>query len=150
MSSERNQGKPVDLVTVKALLTDAALARIHPRSHRFCPAPDCPVVYFDDHGEIFSTSDLCVPVWQKEPVGRRTVCYCFGENEADIREEIARNGTSKAQARVAAHIKAGRCACEERNPEGSCCLGDVIEAVKRVEAIMQEFGHGEPALEPNT
>ena len=32
--------------------------------------------------------------------------------------------------RVRAHISAGRCACEVRNPRGACCLGDVTNAVE--------------------
>ena len=31
-----------------------------------------------------------------------------------------------------AHIDAGRCAYEVRNPRGACYLGDLIAAVKRV------------------
>jgi hypothetical protein len=59
------------------------------------------------------------------------VGYCFGENEADIAAEIERRGHSDAVQRVRAHIAAGRCACEIRNPRGACCLGDVIAAVER-------------------
>ena len=125
------QGLAVDLNTVKALLTSAALARISGAPHRFCPDPTCEIVYFSP-GDIYTVQDLRVPVWQKEPAGARTVCYCFGENEADIRHEIEEHGASRAVERVRAHITAGRCACELRNPRGACCLGDVIAAVKRV------------------
>jgi hypothetical protein len=69
-----------------------------------------------------------------ERTGARLVCYCFGENEADIRREIEEHGASRAVERVRAHIAAGRCACELRNPRGVCCLGDVIAAVKRMAA----------------
>jgi hypothetical protein len=113
-------------------LTSAALKRIEPVAYRFCQSPDCDVVYFDDRGRTFTTDDVRVGVWQKEPEGRRTVCYCFGENESDIRSEIAREGHSRAVERVRAHIQAGRCACEIRNPRGACCLGDVTTAVKRM------------------
>ncbi len=51
-----------------------------------------------------------------------------------MRNQIERTGTSEAVARVRAHIKAQRCACEVRNPRGACCLGDVIDATKRVAA----------------
>jgi len=27
-------------------------------------------------------------------------------------------------------VKAGRCACEVKNPSGACCLGEVNKAVK--------------------
>lgn len=127
-------GRPVALETVKALLQDTAMRRLTPAAHAFCPDPACPVVYFTADGDRYLTTDIRVPVWHKAPFGARTVCYCFGENEADMRDEIARTGRSDAVARVRGHITAQRCACEVRNPRGACCLGDVIEAVRRVTA----------------
>lgn len=125
------QGHAVDLNTVKALLTFTALARITGSPHRFCPDPACEIVYFSP-GDTYTVRDLRVPVWQKEPAGARLVCYCFGENEADIQREIEEHGTSHAVERVREHITAGRCACEVRNPRGVCCLGDLIAAVNRM------------------
>ena len=125
-------GAQVDVQTVKALLTTSALQRLEPGPYRFCSAPDCEVVYFDEKGYTFSTADVRVGVWQKQPEGARVVCYCFGENESDIGAEIARDGRSHAAERVRAHIQAGRCACEVRNPRGACCLGDVTAAIKRL------------------
>ena len=74
-----------------------------------------------------------VPIWQKEPPERRTVCYCFDETESAIARELRDTGMSHAVDRVRAHIAAQRCACEVRNPRGVCCLGDVIAAVDRVQ-----------------
>ena len=129
-----NKGAPVDLQTVKALLTESALARLRVTDYRFCPDPDCDVVYFDSHGGRYTRTDVRVPVWQKEQFGARLVCYCFGETESGIRQELLEHGQSRAVERVRAHISARRCACEVRNPRGVCCLGDVSAAVKRVEA----------------
>jgi len=122
---------------VKALLTEHALRRVGTSEHRFCPRPDCHVVYFDVAGNQYTKADVRVPVWDKEPFGEWMVCYCFGENEASIRLEIERNGPSDAIGRVRRHIEAGRCACEVRNPRGVCCLGDVTAAVKRVAQSLQ-------------
>lgn len=133
----RTRGKQVDLVTVKALLTETQLARLQPTSHYFCPDATCDIVYFDAGGQTYSTSHVRVPVWQKMPPGGRTVCYCLGENETSIRIEMERLGRSDAVERVRRHIEAGRCACEVRNPRGACCLGDVTAAVKRVALAMQ-------------
>lgn len=105
---------------------------------RFCADPSCAVVYFDDHGTLFTTPDIRVPVWQKRPVGNRMVCYCFGEREDAIREEIRQQGRSDAVERVRSHIVAKRCACEIRNPKGACCLGDVTAAVKRVSEHLED------------
>ena len=109
--------KPVDSLTVKALLTATALQRFQPRDYRFCAAPDCDVVYFAQAGPMFTSGELRERVWQKEPPGQRTLCYCFGENEGDIAAEIGRTGASLAVARVRAHIAAGRCACADPQSE---------------------------------
>lgn len=135
----RRTGRPVELQTVKALLTEHALCRVSTVEHRFCPDPDCEVVYFDAAGNHYTKADMRVPVWQKEPFGERRVCYCFGENEASIRAELERLGRSDAVWRVRRHIEAGRCACEVRNPRGVCCLGDVAAAVKRVGLSLQSL-----------
>lgn len=122
----------VELLTVKAALTHAALARLSPGHHRFCAEPACAVVYTDENGLTYSTDDLRVRVWQKEPSGSREICYCFGETEATIRTEIEQNGRTAAIERVRGHIAAKRCACDIRNPRGACCLGDLLAAVKRI------------------
>lgn len=132
-------GVAVDLLTVKALLAERALARLEPAEFRFCADARCDVVYFNADGVTFETGDLRVPVWQKRQPGSRMVCYCFGESESTIRAEIEATGRSMAVERVRAHIAAARCACELRNPRGRCCLGDMIAAVKRVrsELVLQ-------------
>lgn len=129
-----SSGSTVERQTIKALLTEDALRRLASGEYRFCPDTGCAVVYFDGEGRRFSVQDVRVPVWQKLPFGARPVCYCFGESEASIRTEFESHGRSSAVERIRAHIAAGRCACEVRNPRGACCLGDVIAAVKRVEA----------------
>ena len=125
-------GRLVESLTVKALLTDAALARYEHAAYRFCPDAACAIVYFAENGTAFATDDVRERVWQKDPPGRRTLCYCFGENEADIADEIERTGCSTAVQRVRTHIAAKRCACEVRNPRGTCCLGDLVAAVERL------------------
>ncbi|HXH07995.1 MAG TPA: hypothetical protein VNI83_15560 [Vicinamibacterales bacterium] len=137
-----NRGTPVKLLTVKALLTEPALARLAPLPHRFCADAACPVVYYDTAGQQYTAADLRVPVWQKEPPGARLLCYCFGETEAGIRAEIERSGRSDAPARIRRHIDAGRCACEVRNPRGACCLGDVLAAVSRLTRAVAEAAPG--------
>lgn len=129
-----SRGSTVGVITVKALLAEHALRRFLPGEYRFCPDPACDVVYFSADGQRFTTADVRVPVWQKLPFGDRTICYCFGISEASMRSELASGEAAGAIERVREHIAAERCACEVRNPRGACCLGDVIAAVKRIEA----------------
>ena len=124
-------GKSVELLTVKSLVDPVALRRLEPGSYRLCVGRDCGTVYFDTaSGTRFTRDEMRVAVWEKEPAGSRTICYCFGENEADMQREIEQSGSSRAAERVRAHIAAGRCACETRNPRGVCCLRDLIEAAR--------------------
>ncbi len=129
-------GRKVERITLKALLRSEALARMTAPEHRFCPSAGCPVVYFGQ-GEIFGRDDLNVPVFQKEPRGHRTVCYCFAVSEGDLRDEIAATGRSMATERITDLVTAGRCACEVRNPQGSCCLGNVAMAVKAAQEAVR-------------
>ena len=131
-----DRGTPVQLQTVKALLTEVALRRVQLTHYRFCANPTCGTVYFGDAGNQFGTDDIRVPVWQKQPSGERLLCYCFGETEAGIRSELLEHGRTDVVARIREHIAAQRCACDIRNPRGACCLGDVMAAVKRIEVAM--------------
>lgn len=132
-------GKKVDPITVKAVLRPKALATLSAVGHRFCPTASCPIVYFAV-GEAFSTDDVSVPVFQKEGVGQRTVCYCFQITEVDLRREIEATGQSTASQRVTAHVKAGRCACEIKNPQGTCCLGNIGAVVTPLVAEFKRVG----------
>lgn len=118
-------GRRVARTTLEALLHPSAAERLSAPEHRFCPTAGCPVVYFGA-GERFDREDVAVPVFQKQPAGDRTVCYCFGITERDIRREADECGRSTAADRITALVKAGRCACEVKNPQGRCCLGNVV------------------------
>ena len=99
--------------------------------YRFCSSPDCPVVYFSRE-RSFTTGDLRVRVGLKETDGPIPLCYCFGFSEQSVREEVGVKGHTTIPQRITALIKERMCACEERNPSGGCCLGEVSKAVKRL------------------
>jgi hypothetical protein len=128
------RGTAVQLLTVKALVTEIALRRIQRTHYWFCSNSACEVVYFGDAGDRFNTEDVRVPVWQKQIPGSRLLCYCFAETETVIRAELLSSGRADVVERIREHITSQRCACDIRNPRGACCLGDVIAAVKRIEA----------------
>lgn len=117
-------GRKVQRITVKALIRPEALARLSAPEHRFCATPSCPVVYFG-RGVVFRRDEILVPVFQKEPAGDRTVCYCFAVTEREIRREVEASGRSTVGQRITDLVKADRCACEVKNPQGSCCLGNI-------------------------
>ena len=124
-------GRSVGLVTLKALLRPTALERLTPGDHSFCASASCTVVCFSA-GDVFRREDVLVRVFQKEPEGRRTVCYCLDVTEDQVRREVEATGTSASAERIKALVRDDRCACEVRNPQGACCLGNVTAVAKAV------------------
>lgn len=123
--------RPVTLRTMLLMLKPEHFAQVGESQYRFCASPDCPVVYFS-RGRSFTTSDLRVHVGMKEKDGPIPLCYCFGFSEEAARAEIQAEGHTTIPQRITALIKERMCACEERNPSGACCLGEVTRAVKRL------------------
>jgi len=122
---------PVALRTMLLMLKPELFDQVGESQYRFCASPTCPVVYFSPE-RCFTTSDVRTRVGLKEKDGPVPLCYCFGFNEEDLREEIKAEGHTTVPQRISALIKERMCACEERNPSGACCLGEVTRAVKRV------------------
>lgn len=129
------RGKGVDVVTLEHLLGEDALARLdRGTSHRFCATPDCDVVYFAAGQSPFHQADLTVRVGLKVKEPPVPVCYCFGFTESDIEAQLAATGRSTVASEITARVKARECACEVKNPQGSCCLGNVATVTKRLAA----------------
>ena len=127
------KGKPVQGQTVKALLA-VTLRNVGNVEYLFCRTPDCPVVYFSSDGEQkFTIVQIRECVFQKEPDADDVfVCYCFRHTVGEIR-------AASPETRLAilddinTGIQSDQCACDLRNPQGSCCLGNVRGLVKRFE-----------------
>ena len=117
----------VDAITLGALLTGDGLRRGVPSAPRFCATAGCPIVYFDNGVPVrFEEELLTVRVHAKHDGDESVpVCYCFGYTPRTIRLALETTGRSGASEDVTREVKAGRCACEVKNPKGSCCLGDV-------------------------
>ncbi len=128
------RSKQVDLLTVKSLVRHLEFA-MPATQYYFCASPGCDVVYFPSNPRApsFSRDDLLVRVGAKEPNEEATVCYCFGISRRHIREEVEATGGSSVAQKIKAEIQAGRCACEVKNPSGKCCLGNVLQAIKKTE-----------------
>lgn len=128
-------GKAVQQQTLKGLLA-VSLRAVQGVEYRFCPTPGCPVVYFAaGGGQTFEVPQVRERVYQKTPTDPSVkVCYCFGYTLGDIRDA----NPEKQRAIVAdieAGIQAGQCACDLRNPQGSCCLGNVRRILAEAAAV---------------
>ena len=132
-------GKAVDSGTLKALLA-RPLTEVRAVDYRFCRTPECPTVYYSvDGDQRFSEDDLRERVYQKHLHDKRVfVCYCFRHTSHSIRQEFVATGASTVVRAITAGIQAGQCACDIRNPQGSCCLGNVRALVERITALRQE------------
>lgn len=126
-------GKRIHTQTVKAMLA-LPLTEIHAVQYWFCSDPVCPTVYYSEDGlQTFSEKDLRERVYQKHPNDEGVfVCYCFHHSTRSIRDELLGTGKSLTVENIAAGIQAEQCACDVRNPQGSCCLGNVRRIVKQI------------------
>ncbi len=129
------KGKKVDEATVKSMLS-ISLREVRNIDYFFCREADCDTVYFSvDGSQTFLTGDIRERVFQKESNADDVfVCYCFRHTPDSIRAEMIETGASTVVGEINAGIKAGQCACDWRNPQGSCCLGNVTQVVKRIKS----------------
>ncbi len=127
-----SKGKSVSTLTVKSLARDhTKVATV--ADYSLCRNPDCAAVYFS--GEIvFTKRDVKVRVGIKEREDPIPVCYCFGYSRQDIRRDIEKHGRTEILSRIKAEVQGGFCACEVKNPAGTCCLGDITRAVQEIRA----------------
>lgn len=133
------------------MLKPSLLDRVCEGAWRFCAGADCRVIYYAENSDVsFTTNDLRVRVGLKESEDPIPLCYCFGFDEADIRDEICRTGGSTIPQKISAMVKQGMCACETKNPSGACCLGEVIKTVTRLvrSGLSSDQGSGQ-AVEAN-
>lgn len=128
----QSPAKHMDTQTIKGLLS-ASLEILAPGNpYHYCKSADCPVVYFHEDGEqVITEDDIRVPVYHKRHNEPDTpICYCFGIDTSQLLTDIEAQNGEESVARINAGIKAGQCACDIRNPEGSCCLGNVKQHIK--------------------
>ena len=131
--------KPVPRSTVELLTRPEIRASLVPQPYYFCDAPDCDVVYVSALGDHLVTKDqLTVRVGIKEIEDPIPLCYCFGFDRRGVRAEVSRTGDTDIKKVITSRVKAGECRCEEANPSGSCCLGDVSRAIELAKALHEQ------------
>lgn len=125
-----HSGQQVKTLTLKALLRPSALETLDPEvTHQFCPSATCEVVYFADTA-VYRTSDLKVRVYPKDASPDAPLCFCFDHTRAKVLQAAQVDLGEALQASIRQHIRAGRCGCEVNNPQGRCCLGNIILALQ--------------------
>ncbi|WP_038047561.1 copper chaperone Copz family protein [Thermus caliditerrae] len=120
-------GLEVPLKTVKNFLTGKALARLDPESpHYLCQDPACPVVYYGQEG-VYTLEEVRFPIYDK---GASLICYCFDWTREGLAEALSQGLDPVVQ--VEEGVRAKRCACDQRNPRGRCCLSTLKAEVARL------------------
>lgn len=129
----------MDTQTVKAMLA-ISLATLRPTGYRFCRTPNCSVVYFSNDGQqTFAEAELREKVYQKHPNDDNVfVCYCFRYTIGIIQAELNKSGAGTVSDAIQAGIQAEQCACDIRNPQGVCCLGNVHTLIAQCAAEIEE------------
>ena len=128
-------GQSVRTVTLKHMVKPECLEVVTKPGFLFCRSPKCDLVYFHPDGDRLTKADVRIRVGLKEAEDPVPICYCFGFTETMAREEIELSGKCTIPERIAAEMKAERCACEVRNPQGSCCFSNVTALVKKLLAL---------------
>jgi len=133
------RGKPVQGQTVKALLS-VSLREVQGVEYLFCKTRTCHVVYFSLDGEqTFTVEQVRERVYQKEPDSDDVfVCYCFRHTVGHVRAASSESRMDIVDD-INTGINAGQCACDLRNPQGSCCLGNVRGLIKRIDTLAVEI-----------
>lgn len=82
-------------------------------------------MYFDREESVtFNEGELTVRVYAKHPADADVpACYCFAVTAGAMRDPTR---ACELREMVAREIQAGHCACEVKNPKGTCCLGDLV------------------------
>ncbi len=137
MSGSRT--RPVGRRTVESLVKPEVRATLTPQPYPFCDASDCDTVYVSALGDHIITKDmLLVRVGIKETEDPVPLCYCFGYDRKAVHDDIRRNNDTDIQRIITERVKAGECRCEETNPSGGCCLGNVAKTIRHARALEEQ------------
>ncbi len=130
----QEKGKTVAGQTVKSLIAVSLQFVYEETGYYFCRTQSCPVVYFTGDGQqTFERKHIRERVYQKEPDNPDVLmCYCFQYHVGEIKNARAEDAQAIIED-INRGINAGQCACDLRNPQGSCCLGNIKKLIQEME-----------------
>ncbi len=124
------QGRAVSPTTIGNLVCADRRPSLASAPFTFCKTPDCEVVYFDAEGGTVPAAGVRVVVFQKETSPQRPVCYCFEHTAADVLGATRADGSNTIVDEIMEACRRGLDRCEETNPQGRCCLGNVRDLLR--------------------
>ena len=99
-------GQPVTWDTLRTHLP--ADRQTMAQSASFCPAPQCPVAYFDVFDRVVLAAALAKPIYPKDPDA--PLCACFGLTADDIEQDVREGVVTRTRAALEkARSPAARC-----------------------------------------
>ncbi|MBI2118480.1 MAG: copper chaperone Copz family protein [Elusimicrobia bacterium] len=104
----------------------------------FCTNPDCNVVYCNPKKMVILRGETKFPVTIKDSGDDVYVCYCFQHKRADVRRDLKEKETTDIPDKIRKGVKEGLCDCERKNPQGACCLGNVVNTIKTIQTELKE------------
>lgn len=131
--------RSVPATTIRSLVNESELPSLAaPDGFEFCPSPTCDLVYHrPSDGARLRKPHIRVPVYQKEADPARLICYCFDHRlDAVLRDGAAGRATIRDD--VVEKCRQGLDRCEEMNPQGLCCVGNIQAAMRSHAAAREE------------
>ncbi len=140
----QTQGSPVSTTTLRHTLKKPFRERVDSREgYLFCENRHCAVAYYRHNStDIFVTDSLINRVTIKDKSPLTPLCYCFKISKGEVLQELEQSGTSRVVQRIEEKMaqQAG-CFCEKANPRGKCCIGDIVDWLKRQDLTMEASDH---------
>ncbi len=63
------------------------------------------------------------------------ICYCFEFSQSDIETDFKKHGKSLILEKIIKEKKQNGCDCENKNPKGKWCLGDIHRVVNKMKGV---------------
>ena len=116
-----SQGEPVGQATLRTYLRAGDVGKLSATAN-FCPAPQCPVAYFDVFERVVMADQLTRGAYPKDP--HAPICGCFGLTTNDIDRDIEEGTVERTKAAIQkAQSPAAR--CSELAANGRNCVAHV-------------------------
>ncbi|NHJ33623.1 MAG: (2Fe-2S)-binding protein [Asgard group archaeon] len=126
----KQQGIIVRKLTVRSLLISEVKKRVMDVAYYLCMSSDCDVSYYRNaSSEVFTISDVKVPIWYKKEAHPKYACYCNKITDEEVINVVKETGLSKNQVIIEYLREKVKCACAAMNPSGQCCTPLFPEAI---------------------
>lgn len=129
------RGPPVTALTIASLVRSSVRSGLDSLDgFRFCSERSCDLAYYRPApGAQVPRGALIVHIGTQKSRPPRTLCYCFDHTFEALEAEVRATGASSVPDSIMDMCKRGLDRCEETNPKGSCCLGEVRAEVRRLQ-----------------